>query len=128
MGEQYLIDSNAAIDYLGGKLPASGISFMNKVVNDIYKISIITKIEMLGYNAPEKDEHILIDFIESSLVLDLSDEVVTKTITLRKKHKIKIPDAIIAATAICFKLTLISRNETDFKNIPQLKIINPFSL
>ena len=54
MGGQYLIDSNSVIDYLGGKTPPAGTAFINEVVNGIYKISIITKIELLGYNIPEK--------------------------------------------------------------------------
>ena len=30
--QQYLIDTNAVIDYLGEKLPASGMAFMNGVI------------------------------------------------------------------------------------------------
>jgi len=49
MGQQYLIDSNAVIDYLSGKIPEKGMLFMNQVINDIPNISVITKIEVLGY-------------------------------------------------------------------------------
>jgi hypothetical protein len=52
MGTQYLIDSNAVIDYLSAKLPLDGMAFMNGVVNAIPKLSVITKIEVMGYNAP----------------------------------------------------------------------------
>jgi len=45
MGQQYLIDSNAVIDYLSGKIPEKGMLFMNQVINDIPNISVITKIE-----------------------------------------------------------------------------------
>jgi len=38
----------------------------------------------------------------------------------------KLPDAIIAATAILYSLTLITRNTADFKDIIGLKIVNPF--
>jgi hypothetical protein len=48
MGQQYLIDSNAVIDYLSGKLPKKGKLFMDKVINDTPNISVITKIEVLG--------------------------------------------------------------------------------
>ncbi|MEK6615315.1 MAG: hypothetical protein AABZ32_04270 [Bacteroidota bacterium] len=41
---QYLIDSNAVIDYLGKKLPASGMDFMNVVVDAVPNVSVITKI------------------------------------------------------------------------------------
>lgn len=69
--------------------------------------------------------HLLKDFIEASEVLLLTKNVVLKTIEIRKNHKIKLPDAIIAATALVHRLTLVSRNTNDFKNIPGLKVVNP---
>lgn len=57
------------------------------------------------------------DFVESSSVFPLDNEVVEKTIKIRRKYKIKLPDAIIAATAIVFDFTLISRNDNDFEKI-----------
>jgi len=59
---------------------------------------------------------------------DLTNSVVDVTINIRKKHKTKLPYAIIAATAIVYKLILISRNISDFKDIEGLKVINPHRL
>ncbi|WP_394996139.1 type II toxin-antitoxin system VapC family toxin [Emticicia sp.] len=56
----------------------------------------------------------------------LDNSIVYKTIELRRLYKIKLPDAIIAATAIVFDFTLISRNDKDFENINGLKYYNPF--
>lgn len=66
--------------------------------------------------------------MNQSNVFSLYDEVVEKTIELRRLYKVKLPDAIIAATAIVFELTLISRNDKDFIQIPELKYINPFTV
>lgn len=99
MGTQYLIDSNAVIDYLSGKLPLDGMAFMNSVVNAIPKVSVITKIEVMGYNAPSTDYQLLSDFINDADVLELTESVVNQTIELRKQYKTKLPDAILAATA-----------------------------
>jgi predicted nucleic acid-binding protein len=52
--------------------------------------------------------------------------VIAKTIELRKKYRIKLPDAIIAATAIVHELTLITRNTPDFKSINGLKLLSPW--
>ena len=49
-----------------------------------------------------------------------------KTADIRKKQKIKLPDAIIAATALVYELSLVSRNVSDFKNIDGLQLINPW--
>jgi len=61
-------------------------------------------------------------------VLDLTNNVVETCIIIRKKHKTKLPDAIIAATALVYDLTIISRNTSDFKNIDGLTVIDPHIL
>lgn len=58
-------------------------------------------------------------------ILDLTSDIVNKCIDIRKKQKTKLPDAIIAATALVHDFTLITRNISDFKNIDDLKLINP---
>jgi len=68
---------------------------------------------------------ILTDFIEASNVFLLTEPIVLKTIEIRKESKIKLPDAIIAATALVHQLPLVSRKTGDFKNVPGLVIINP---
>lgn len=125
---QYLIDTNAVIDYLGNKLPAEGMAFINDVVDNIPNISIITKIEVLGFNTTEENHQILADFISDSQLYSLSENVVELCIEIRKKYKTKLPDAIIAATALTHQFTLISRNLGDFKNIESLRVIDPHSL
>jgi predicted nucleic acid-binding protein len=125
---KYLIDTNVVIDYLGNKLPASSMDFMNDVIDAVPHISVITKIEVLGFNAPEQHYTILSDFINDAIVFDLSNNVVEASIVIRKKYKTKLPDAIIAATALVYDLIVISRNISDFKNIDGLKVIDPHSL
>ena len=125
---QYLIDTNAVIDYLGNRLPATGMGFMNSVIDAVPNISVVTKIEVLGFNAPEQHYKTLSDFINDATVFDLTNNIVEASIDIRKKHKTKLPDAIIAATAIVFDLVLISRNISDFKNIDGLRVIDPHSL
>jgi|694.fasta_scaffold117791_3 predicted nucleic acid-binding protein len=125
---QYLIDTNAVIDYLGNKLPVSGMDFMNTVIDAVPNVSVVTKIEVLGFNAPEQHYKTLSDFINDATVLDLTNNVVEASIEIRKKHKTKLPDAIVAATALVYDLVLISRNTSDFKNIDGLQVIDPHSL
>ena len=125
---QYLIDTNAIIDYLGQKLPATSMEFMNQIIDKVPNISVISKIEVLGFNAPEQHYQLLSDFMYDATVLDLTSSVVDTCIDIRKKNKTKLPDAIIAATAIVYELVLITRNTSDFKNIQGLKLIDPYFL
>ncbi len=61
-------------------------------------------------------------------VLNLSDEIVETSIDIRKNYKTKLPDAIIAATALVYGLTLLTRNTADFKNILNFVLIDPYKL
>ena len=124
----YVIDSNAVIDYLSGQLPATANAFMNGVINETPVISIMTQIEVLGFSNPPEIQTFLNEFIAASLVIPLNDDIVNTTIEIRKKNKIKTPDAIIAATAITLNYPLITRNVSDFKKLAALKIIDPWSV
>ncbi len=128
MEQGYLIDSNAVIDYLSGIIPEKGMGFMHVIIDQGPVISVITKIEVLGYQTTSAADKLLKNFVNDSLVLDLRDEVVNKTISIRKQSKIKTPDAIIAATAIVNKLTVITRNTRDFIPIKGLKVLNPYDI
>lgn len=68
------------------------------------------------------------NFIAESVVLDISPDVVSQCISIRKGKKIKTPDAIIAATALAYGYTIITNDEKDFSNIKGLKVINPHKL
>lgn len=68
------------------------------------------------------------DFFSDALVLDLNDQIVEKTIILRRETKIKIPDALIESTALIYDLSLITRNTSDFKSIKGLQLIDPYTL
>ena len=116
------------IDYLGEKLPASGMEFMNGIIDAVPMVSVVTKIEVLGFNAPAEHYQLLKDFMDDATLFALNDEVIDASIEVRKNHKTKLPDAIIAATALVKGLTIISRNTKDFQNIEGLDCGNPDDL
>jgi predicted nucleic acid-binding protein len=126
MGKRYLLDSNTVIDYIGGLYSDNARQWLNELIDEEINVSVITKIEVLSFD-PDKDDNypILIEFFEASEIFELSDEIVNKTIQVRQKQKIKLPDAVIASTALVNGLVLVSRNTKDFKNIPDLEILNP---
>lgn len=126
---RYLLDTNVVINFLSASLPIEGMKLLNSIVDEESNISVVTKIETLGFNFKSFSEQATMkSFINGSSILNLNDDIVNTTIELRKKHKKKLPDAIIAATALVYDLILITRNVSDFNNIDNLSIINPFSL
>ena len=101
---------------------------LNAIVDSDPMISVVTKMETLGFDFKimEQQEPMEI-FINGSIVLPIDDNIVDKTIEIRKRKKMKLPDALIAATALVHNLVIISRNTSDFKNIAGLSVINPHS-
>ena len=128
MEQRYLADSNTIIDYIANKMPDKALLVLDGYFNDNLVISIISKIEVLGFNGEVSELKRLSDFIGLANIFFVDDAIANKTIELCKTHKIKTPDAIIAATALVYNLTLITRITTDFKNIEGLITVNPHQL
>ncbi|MDR0515627.1 MAG: PIN domain-containing protein [Fibromonadaceae bacterium] len=66
------------------------------------------------------------NFIGDTRIIELERDIKFKTIEIRRSHKIKLPDAIIAATAIARRFSLITRDTVYFKNISGLALQNPW--
>jgi predicted nucleic acid-binding protein len=126
MESEYLLDSDVIIGYLAGMLPAEGMEALSAIVDGIPNISVISQIEVLRFNDTPENEAMLAGFINSSIIHPLNPAVVKLTIKLCRQSKIKLPDAVIAATALTGRMTLVTRNTEDFKNIAELKLLNPW--
>jgi predicted nucleic acid-binding protein len=130
VGINYLWDTNTIIYFLQRQFTPTAEKFIDNIVSTNQPaISAITEIELLCWKtATENDLLILRNFIKDSYVYELSQEIKNQTVEVRKYYNIKLPDAIIAATAIVNELTIITRNAKDFEKIPQLKVSNPYTI
>ena len=102
-----LVDTNLIILGIGGDDHVREL-----LENHSLFISIITEIELLSISfqkAPE--ERLMRDFISNCFVVDLDSEIKRQTIQLRKSYRIKIPDAIIAASSIVKRLPLFTADK-----------------
>jgi predicted nucleic acid-binding protein len=124
MGQmKVLLDTNIIIYLSNETLPIENV-FQNQ--NEYY-ISIITYMESLGYSFSSQQEEDKIKLLLSKIkILYVDFSIASKVIYIKKNKKMKLPDAIIAATALTQNLELMTRNVEDFSNIENLKIINPF--
>jgi predicted nucleic acid-binding protein len=123
-----LLDSNVIVGYLAGEIPNPGMTAVSNIVDAVPHISVISQIEILRFNDTPENERVLADFVNAAVVHPLNDPVVRRTIALCKQSKIKLPDAIIAATALTENFVLVTRNTSDFKNIADLGLLNPWEL
>ena len=108
---------------MGNKLPGKAKNLIAQIIDDEINLSVINKIELLGFSKVEQD---LIDFVACSNIHPINDVVVDKTIEIRSLYKIKLPDAIIATTALVNELVIITRNTKDFNKIDGLEVLNPY--
>lgn len=123
-GDKLLFDSNIIIYISKGTLGLK--SFTRE--NDLPFLSVITYMEIMSYSFQSRKEKTFIEnFSADSNLIHLESNIIERGIELRKKFKIKLPDAIIAATALVNNFKLVTRNTDDFKNIPNLKLLNPFA-
>lgn len=124
---RYLIDTNILIYHFADAIPGEEQDKIKSIFKKSFNMSIISKIEFLGWKKHTKRGfNEAKEFLQKSKVIYIDEEIASRTIELRKFHSIKLPDALIAATAQCMNLTLVTRNEVDFKNL-DLEIYNPFT-
>lgn len=119
------MDTNSVIEFLGGALSNKAIEWLESIVeNKSHTLSVINRIELLSYAGKSGELKILEEFIASAIEYPLSEDIINQTITISRQIKIKLPDAIIAATALIENCTLLTRNVKDFRDLPSLEILN----
>ena len=125
-GSRLLLDTNILI-YLSKK-ELKLEDFASE--DDELFISVITLMEAKGYQFSNKKEESIIDTLCENLIKAyITDDVIETVISLRKKHKVKLPDAIILATAIENNMQVITRNTKDFEvAAPSNIVFNPFKI
>jgi len=124
----YLIDTNMLIYYTNGSIPDAFRPKMDQILAESFQVSIITKLEYLGWQGFDSASYSKAEqFIEYADIIHIDSEIEKQTIHLRRKQKIRLADAVIAATSLVNELTLLTRNQDDFSDIARLSILNPFN-
>lgn len=116
-GNKILIDTNICIYLLDGD------QVLAELLQDqsIY-ISTITEIELYVYHSSNSATQILNEFISSVTVIEIDHRIKSQTIAIRKETKLKLPDSLIAASALVNNLPFISADKS-FKKISELDLI-----
>jgi predicted nucleic acid-binding protein len=117
-GNKVFVDTNIILYLLGGDKTIAEL--LNG--KQIY-LSFITQLELLGYSKnTKKDLKIIQELIDQCVIIDINDEIKDLVIDLKRKHRLKLPDSIIIATAIYLDLPLITADQ-EFKKAEQLNLI-----
>ncbi len=106
-GIKYLLDTNIIIGVIKGNEQAT--SLVNGIKLYSCAFSVITRMELLGFSGiTEHEERIFKVLLSKMERLSLNKDIEDATIKLRRQRRIKLPDAIIAATAITYNLELLT--------------------
>lgn len=90
-------------------------------------VSAVSYVEVLGYHLLTEESRLFLEeFFRIVEVLPISQTVLDRAVTLRQIRRMSLGDAIIAATALVYDRTLVTRNIEDFQWITELSILNPF--
>ncbi|MBF0628572.1 MAG: type II toxin-antitoxin system VapC family toxin [Magnetococcales bacterium] len=124
---KYLFDSNLLIYHLNNLLPPCGRQWIVAGLREGAAYSVMTRIEILGYPLPLDQLQTARRLLGGLIEIGLTESILERTIAFRQCHRrLKIPDALIAATAREYALPLVTRNLSDFDKIAELSVIDPF--
>lgn len=126
MRRKYLVDTNILIYHTNGIEKAT--SFIAKLIKyENLNISVITKIEFLGWNQHTSEGYSKCKkLMELCNIIYIDDDTAEIAIDIKRYGKIRLGDALIAATAIKNGLSLVTNNISDFEKLKDLSIHNPF--
>ena len=105
-----LFDTNILIDYLNGVEPA-----MQEVERSRDRcISIITWMELLAGADDDAEEDVIDMFLREFRVVDLTRRIAREAMEIRRAQRMRLPDAMIWASAKAESALLVTRNTKDF--------------
>ena len=119
---KYLVDSNIIIYHLNNESIAT--KFLSQNYQEI-AISQITYVEVLSFPFSTEQENEVKTLLSKFKILDVDQAISNQAVENRKIKKIKLPDNLIASTAMVNGLTIVTRNVKDFKSF-DVEVLNIF--
>jgi hypothetical protein len=96
------------------------------LINTLPKVSVISKVEILGYHKLHSAEKsALAELLNSLELIYLTSASYEIAIQLRQQRKLTLGDALIAATCLERGYALATCNTGDFARIEELRVFNP---
>ena len=106
-GIDFVADTNILIYFLEGNHKLKSFR------QSSFAASVVSEIELLSWHKiPESDKKIIKAFLDNCFVIELLPAIKDIAITLRQKHKIKLPDAVVAATSVYLDIPLLTSGKS----------------
>lgn len=105
----FVLDTNVVLYLLGGRLAEA-------LPDGDFFISVMTELELLSYaRIDEEGELSIRSLLKDLTIVDLNDDVKAAAVRLRRSNRLKLPDAIVCATAYTLSATLLTLDSTLLK-------------
>ncbi len=125
MSTATLFDSSAIILYFNDALPDSGVALLRQAIETgAGAISVITRAEVLAWPAHTAQT------IQAALAgmsgfaqLGVDAQIADEAARIRRECNLKLPDAMIAATALLHHMSVVTANARDFERVSQLQVM-----
>jgi predicted nucleic acid-binding protein len=127
---RWLLDTNVLIDAFAGRSDTvRAITGARTATLEWIGYSAVTRLEVLGFpGLTAADELGLRNLLAQFSEAPIDAAVIERAIEIRKSVRIKIPDALVAATALIYEAHSVTRNTVDFKNIHGIFVLDPATM
>lgn len=120
-GIEFLLDTNMVIGLLKGHAAAIALAEQSGFALDKSAVSQITRMELLGYpQLTDEEDGTIRGFLANCQVRMIDEQVEAQAIQLRRNGIFKLPDAIIAATALTGSLRLLTLDQGMLRNLQKI--------
>jgi predicted nucleic acid-binding protein len=117
-GDRIVIDTSLIINLFSGSTEVREL-----IAERVLFVSVISEIEVLSFpQLTDNDKGLIKDFLSQCYIVDIEPAIKDITIEIRAKYKTKLPDAVIAATAIYFDIPLFTMDK-GFEKIVNLQSV-----
>ena len=117
-GDNIVVDTSLIINLFNGSAEVQRL-----ITGRTLFVSVISEIEVLSFpQLTDNDRSLIKDFLSECYIVDIEQAVKDITIQIRAKYKTKLPDAVIAATALYFDMPLFTMDK-GFNKIVDLQSV-----
>ena len=117
-GSRCVLDTNAILYILNGDETLADFLFEKELY-----VSIITEMELLAYkNITPTEQQTIQNFLNDCIIIGIDNKIKLNSIEVKKMSSMKLPDSIVAGTAMSLNLPLVT-SDKQFKTVAGLDLV-----